>query len=78
MTTSLANLAAGRCARVHSFSPGAECALNLMELGLVPGARLTVVRKAPLGGPLQVDVTGAHLALRRNVAATVIVEPLAP
>ena len=35
----MSDLKAGSAARIHSFAPGAECAVNLMELGLVPGAQ---------------------------------------
>jgi ferrous iron transport protein A len=45
-----------------------ELTLDLMRMGVVPGARLHVVRRAPLGDPLQVDVMGSHLAIRRGVA----------
>lgn len=63
-------------ARVVSFADGADCRLDLMQLGIVPGARVEVVRQAPFGGPLQVNVIGAHMALRAGVASSVIVEPL--
>jgi Fe2+ transport system protein FeoA len=63
-------------ARVRGFEPGSEHALALMQLGLVPGTRVEVIRQAPLGDPLEVDVVGARLALRRAVAVTVLVEPL--
>jgi ferrous iron transport protein A len=48
-------------------------ALRLMEMGLVPGAPVRVVRTAPLGDPLQVCVRSYHLALRRVEAQTVMV-----
>ena len=60
--------------RVRGFVPGCEHTVALMELGLVPGTRVSVIRQAPLGCPLEVDVTGARLAIRRAVAATILVE----
>ncbi|MCO5165578.1 MAG: ferrous iron transport protein A [Planctomycetes bacterium] len=74
--TTLVDLPHGAPARVQAFSPGSEHALALMQLGLVPGTRVTVIRRAPLGDPLEVDVMGARLALRRAVAAEVLVETL--
>lgn len=47
---------------------------RLCELGFVPGARLRVVRYAPLGDPMEVEVDRFHLALRRAEAARVEVE----
>lgn len=62
-------------ARVASLQAG-ELGTSLMELGLVPGTRVEVIRQAPWGDPLEIDVAGARLALRRSVAATVFVERL--
>ncbi len=42
--------------------------LRLMEMGLVPGASISVVRSAPLGDPIQVKLRDYHLALRRAEA----------
>jgi ferrous iron transport protein A len=39
-----------------------------MEMGLVPGASISVVRTAPLGDPLQIKLRDYHLALRRTEA----------
>ncbi|TAF34475.1 MAG: ferrous iron transport protein A [Cytophagales bacterium] len=43
-------------------------ALKLLELGLVPHALITLIRKAPLGCPLYFSVDGNFLALRQNEA----------
>lgn len=43
-------------------------ARRLMELGLVPGTEIVVIRRAPLGDPLEISVRGAHLSLRRSEA----------
>jgi Fe2+ transport system protein FeoA len=45
-----------------------------MEMGIVPGTRITVNRVAPLGDPIDVLVKGYHLSLRRSEAAEVSVE----
>jgi Fe2+ transport system protein FeoA len=43
-------------------------ARRLMELGLVPGTEVTLVRRAPLGDPIELAVRGVHLSLRRSEA----------
>jgi ferrous iron transport protein A len=48
-------------------------ARRLMEMGVVPGAPVRVIKAAPLGDPLEVRVRNYHLALRRNEAQTVSV-----
>jgi ferrous iron transport protein A len=44
-----------------------------MEMGVVPGAPVRVVKCAPLGDPLEVRVRNYHLALRRSEAQTISV-----
>ena len=48
--------------------------LRLMEMGLVPGAPVRLVKAAPLGDPIQVCVRDYHLALRRSEARAIAVE----
>lgn len=50
---------------------------RLMTMGLVPGTAVTVLRSAPLGDPMALRVRSYHLALRRDDAASIEVEPLA-
>ncbi len=46
---------------------------RLMEMGIVPGASVRVVKAAPLGDPLQVCIRHYYLALRRAEARTITV-----
>jgi len=50
-------------------------ARRLMELGLVPGTPVAVVRHAPLGDPIELTVRGIHLSLRRSEASLIHVAP---
>jgi ferrous iron transport protein A len=50
--------------------------LRLREMGLLAGTRVTLVRAAPFGDPIEIKVRGYHLTLRKSEAALVIVEPL--
>jgi len=47
---------------------------RLMDMGLTPGTRVTVVKSAPFRGPLEVSVRGSRLALGRGMAERVFVE----
>jgi ferrous iron transport protein A len=49
--------------------------LRLRELGLLPGVRLTLLRTAPLGDPLEIRVRGSLLSLRKSEADHVCVQP---
>ena len=60
-------------ARVSSIESTDAHGLRLMEMGVVPGARVRVVKSAPLGDPIQVCVRNYHLALRRAEAKSITV-----
>jgi ferrous iron transport protein A len=72
-TVSLDTLRAGTHARVHAVGGAGALARRLMEMGVVPGAPVRVIKTAPLGDPLEVRVRNYHLALRRSEAQTVSV-----
>ena len=63
----------GAEARVVSIDGEGAVARRLMEMGVVPGAPVCVIKAAPLGDPLEVRVRGYHLALRRAEAQTITV-----
>lgn len=58
-------------ARVVAVRGSGAVARRLMEMGVVPGAPVSVIRSAPLGDPLEVRVRNYHLALRRSEAQTI-------
>jgi ferrous iron transport protein A len=64
----------GTAARILAIEGSSAIALRLMEMGLVPGAPVRVVKTAPLGDPIHVCIRNSHLALRRADARTVWVE----
>ena len=47
---------------------------RLLEMGLVPGEEIVVRRAAPLGDPIELEVKGYRLSLRRAEAQEIIVE----
>jgi Fe2+ transport system protein FeoA len=63
----------GRRARVVSVAGDGAVALRLMQMGVVPGVPISVVKSAPLGDPIQVRVRDYDLALRRIEAQTITV-----
>ena len=70
---SLARLPIGAQARVISVNGSGAIARRLMEMGVVPGAPIRVIKTAPLGDPIEIRVHGYHLALRRTEAQTISV-----
>ncbi|ELM6619571.1 ferrous iron transport protein A [Vibrio fluvialis] len=47
---------------------------KLMVMGLLPNTQVTLIRRAPMGDPLQVDVRGVSIAVRESIAAAIDVE----
>jgi ferrous iron transport protein A len=70
----LSELAAGERGSVTRVAGDAEAARRLMEMGLMRGTSVEVVRRAPLGDPLEVKVRGFMLTLRRAEAEHIEVE----
>jgi len=60
----LDKIPSGRPARVVALEGSTRVTLRLMEMGIVPGAPIRLIKSAPLGDPIQVCVRGYHLALR--------------
>ncbi|MGL4192707.1 MAG: FeoA family protein [Vibrio sp.] len=49
---------------------------KLMVMGVLPNTPVILIRRAPMGDPLQVEVRGVSIALRENIAAQIQVEPI--
>lgn len=47
---------------------------KLMVMGVLPNTEVVLIRRAPMGDPLQVEVRGVSIALRENIAANNDVE----
>jgi ferrous iron transport protein A len=69
----LGDLRVGARARIDALAPdlGRDLRLRLLELGLLPGTAVQVVRVAPMGDPIEVRVRGYALSIRRAEARSV-------
>lgn len=73
----LSELAVGAAAVVREFPKTGSAFVRLREMGLLAGTRVTLIRTAPLGDPLEIKVRGYYLTLRKSEAEHVLVEPSA-
>jgi ferrous iron transport protein A len=73
----LDQLKPGQRALVRGFAAAGPLTQRLMQLGLIEGAAVEMVRKAPTGDPYELKVLGYALSLRRAEAQLVRIE-LAP
>lgn len=74
--TTLDQLRVGSTGRVSEVQGYDEIAMRLMEMGLTPGVEFALIGSALLGDPLELEVRGYRLSVRRNEAARVSVESL--
>lgn len=74
----LADIPLGQPCLLAGLNAEGRLGQRLADMGFCPGLRATVVRRAPLGDPLEIDVAGSHVCIRRAEAAQVDVLLLAP
>lgn len=70
----LADLRPQEEGRIRTVTGNDGLTQRLWELGFTPGEAVGVVRRAPLGDPVQVRLRGFDVALRRSEARRVIVD----
>ncbi len=70
----LGELPVGSRAMVAEVRGGGRHQRRMLDMGLVPGAEVTVIRTAPLGDPVEYRVKGTAIAMRRTDADSVMVE----
>lgn len=73
MEPSLADLPLGQLAKIVSIDCERHLSRRLMEMGLLPGTPVRVVRVAPLGDPIELRVRNYALSLRRAEASNIAV-----
>ena len=71
----LDQLPIGDSAVVHRVDCAPRVGCRLMEMGLLPGTRIEMVRRAPFGDPLEIRLRGYLLSLRRSEASGVALRP---
>ena len=71
----LSALASGDRATLVSIGGRRGFRRRLLEMGLLPGTPVRIVRRAELGGLVELEVRGAHLSLRQREAHEVRVAP---
>ena len=75
VSLTLSDLKVGQSGRVLGYQPGSQTYRSkLLSMGLTPGVQFVVVRQAPMGDPMEINVRGMHLSLRKGEAAILQVE----
>ena len=69
--TTVAHLPIGARGRVARVSGDDEISARLLEMGLTPGVVVHVLGAAPLGDPIELELRGYRLSVRRTEAARI-------
>ena len=70
----LTELPRGENARVIAVKGTGAVTRRLMEMGVIPGVGVSVVKAAPFGDPIEIRVRGYSLAMRKNEADSIEVD----
>jgi len=60
--------------KVVQIVPGSTIRRRIMDMGITIGVQLVVEGKAPMGDPIEIQVRGYKLSLRKNEAKDIMVE----
>ncbi len=72
----LDELKPGQCATITGITGDGPLVQRLMTMGLIEGHEIVITRRALGGDPLEVDLMGYSLSLRKNEARHVAVSLL--
>ena len=73
-TKILSDFTVGESGKIVKVTGEGRIRRRLFDMGVTPGAELTMRKKAPLGDPIEVSIRGYELTLRKAEAACVEVE----
>jgi ferrous iron transport protein A len=71
---SLADVPVGQRGKVVNVDGSDGISLRLLEMGLTPGVPFVLIGTAPLGDPLEIEIRGYRLSVRKSEAARVQVQ----
>ena len=73
----LKELGIGKSAVISSVGGQGALRQHFLDMGMIPGTEVTVVKYAPMGDPVEVKIHGYELTLRLADAAQIQIEPVA-
>ena len=72
----LNELETGKSAIIEAVGGEGASRMHFLSMGLIPGAEVKVVKRAPMGDPVELQVRGFALSLRAEDAAKITIHPL--
>lgn len=71
---SLDQVKPGQECRVKDVYLSGEIKYRLLDMGIIPNTKIKLVKKAPLGDPIQILLRGYNLTIRKEIAKMIEVE----
>lgn len=72
----LNELKIGQCARITSVGGEGALRQHFLDMGVIPGAEVTLVKLAPMGDPMELQIHGYELTLRVADAGEITIDPI--
>ena len=72
----LKELSAGETAKITAVGGNGALRQHFLDMGVIPGAEVTVVKFAPMGDPVELEIHGYELTLRLADAEQITIEPI--
>ena len=73
-TLTLSDIKVGSSAIVVSLGAMGTLKRRLIDIGITPGVKIKVKKVAPLGDPLQINLRGYELSIRKSEALNIMVK----
>lgn len=70
----LKDLKPGQEGTVISIGEKGTVRRRIMDMGVTPGTQVKVIKVAPLGDPIEINVRGYELSLRKTEASQIEIE----
>ncbi len=70
----LTEIEIGQAAVIVKVNGAGAARRRMIDMGMTKGSRVEVIRKAPMGDPVEFRVKGYHLTLRKAEADLILVE----
>ena len=72
----LNELKVGQCARITEVGGEGELRQHFLDMGVIPGAEVTLIKLAPMKDPMELQIHGYELTLRVADAGQITIEPI--
>ncbi len=72
----LKELKVGKSAVIKSVGSHGALRQHFLDMGMIPGVEITVIKLAPMGDPMEVQIHGYELTLRLEEADQIEIDPI--